>query len=108
MAPQHRTFPFRWVLPLVQFLVCTAILWPVRSMLYFGGISNRSFYGNIQQIEITPEAQKAFDSTILRWETRKAAPVVLNFPVLIAQLPYIFVRSPKREWVPHGMFTDVW
>lgn len=109
MAPVNHAFPFRWVLPPVQFLVCLALLWPVRSMLFVGATeSNRLFYGPNQQIEITPDTQRAVDSVVGKWETRKAAPLVLDFPVLIAQLPYILVRSPKREWVPKGMFPDVW
>src|SRR3954464_12278990 len=35
-------------------------------------------------------------------------PLLLNFPVLIAQVPYILVNSPKREWVPKGMFPETW
>lgn len=56
----------------------------------------------------TPEERRRVDSEIDLWETRKRAPVALNFPVLIVQLPYILVSPTKREWVPRGMLPDVW
>jgi hypothetical protein len=33
-------------------------------------------------------------------------PVVLNFPVTVAQVPYLLVR--RREWVPEGMLIESW
>lgn len=36
------------------------------------------------------------------------APVLLDFPVLVAQLPYILLRHPAREWVPAGMLAEDW
>jgi hypothetical protein len=35
-------------------------------------------------------------------------PVALNFPVGIAQLPYVIANPAKREWVPKGMLTETW
>src|SRR5260370_32866335 len=31
MSNQARSFPFRWVLPITQLLVCAVVLWPLRS-----------------------------------------------------------------------------
>ena len=33
-------------------------------------------------------------------------PVALNFPALIAQLPYIVAM--RREWVPNGIMRETW
>jgi len=57
---------------------------------------------------LTPEGQRRVDAVVKVWEIRKTAPLALNFPVLIAQLPYVLVNPAKREWVPKGMFPDVW
>jgi fatty acid desaturase len=41
-------------------------------------------------------------------EIRTEAPLALNFPVFVAQLPYIAVSPAKREWVPKGMPPNTW
>jgi hypothetical protein len=41
-------------------------------------------------------------------EMRMKALLVLDFPVLIAQLPYILVSPSKREWIPKEMSPRVW
>ncbi|MBI3478272.1 MAG: hypothetical protein HY010_21285 [Acidobacteria bacterium] len=37
---------------------------------------------------------------------RMRVPVVLNFPVVVAQLPYLLIR--RREWLPQGMLLGAW
>ena len=37
---------------------------------------------------------------------RMRVPVVLNFPVAVAQVPYLLVT--RREWLPHGMLIGTW
>jgi len=123
MAPQHRSFPFRWVLPIVQLVLCVVLLWPMRGFLFFevmesihsysilapktGATSDSKVIYNIV-LPTTREEQQRADSVTKLWETRKTAPMALNFPVLIVQLPYVIASPTKREWVPRGMFFDVW
>jgi hypothetical protein len=58
---------------------------------------------------LTPERQRTEDAATKLADVRTKAPLALNFPVLIAQLPYIIIVSPaKREWVPKGMPPDIW
>src|SRR5882762_1814287 len=116
------SFPFRWVLPSVQLLVCFALLWPVRQFLFLGVMQSIHSYSNMTSKSdafpdsegvyvvppATPEQQRFGDSEARFYEIRKTAPLALNFPVLIAQLPYILVSPTKREWVPKGMFPDIW
>jgi hypothetical protein len=35
-------------------------------------------------------------------------PVLLNFPVMVAELPYILSSPAKREWTPNGRLLEVW
>ena len=35
-------------------------------------------------------------------------PVLLNFPVVLAELPYILASPSKREWTPRGMLPEEW
>ena len=123
MTPHYGNPPFRWVLAFVQLVVCLGFLWPEREFLLFGLIesihsyhtptpkskaSSESKSDNVIVPPPTPEEQRQVDAATKRWETRKVAPLVLDFPVLIAQLPYILLSPAKREWVPKGMFPDVW
>src|SRR5579859_7994724 len=118
----HRGFPFRWVLPSAQLLVCLVLLWPVRQFLLFEVIQSIHSYSSSTQSDgisssegvtiivppISREAQQRADSFTKLWETRKTVPLALNFPVLIVQLPYVILSPTKTEWVPKGMFFDVW
>ena len=119
----RRSFPFRWVLPSVQLLFCFALLWPVRAFLLVGvAQSIHSYSGSVFQHTVTSdskvfnivvpaptvEEQARADALVKLLETRKLAPLTIDFPVLIPQVPYILISSTKREWVPKGMFPDVW
>jgi len=57
---------------------------------------------------VTPEMQRTDDAATKAAEIRTKAPLALNFPVLVVQLPYILVSPAKREWLPKGMSPDTW
>jgi len=80
----------------------------------------RQFYGPVQQgktqlaepqrvivlPEINPETLRglgAAEETAMR---RMRVPVILNFPVAIAQVPYMLVT--RRELLPQGMLIQEW
>ena len=50
---------------------------------------------------IDPERQREVDAAYEKALRRMRLPVVLNFPVAVAQVPYLLVT--RREWVPRGM-----
>jgi hypothetical protein len=123
MALQHGSFPFRWVLPIVQLGICVALLWPMRGFLVFEIMESLHSYSILTPktsptsdsnvvynivVPTTPEEQRQADGVTRLWEARKTAPLALNFPVLIVQLPYVILSPSKSEWVPRGMFVDVW
>ncbi len=121
MADQDRGFPFRWVLPSVQLVVCVALLWPVRGSLFFGvreSIDSYSHPTTKRKVVLdpkwlvvsptTPELQPTTDIATKLAEIRRKAPLALNLPVGIAQLPYVLVSPAKREWVPKGMLPNTW
>ena len=117
MRPQ-----LRWVLPAAQLLVCLVALWPARFHLMFGLIPANQFYGPVHQEtgqglaeqpnivlvlpKLTPERQRAIDTAYENVARRIRVPLVLNFPVLIAQVPYVLVTH--QEWIPQRMFKATW
>jgi hypothetical protein len=124
MAQQRSGFPFRWVLPSAQLLVCFVILWPVRDGLLFelsetirsyaparatgGRVAEEQRVLILPSFTLTPEEQEAHNAAVKVTELRIRAPLVLNFPVLVAQLPYVLVAPAKKEWVPKGMSAVTW
>jgi hypothetical protein len=117
---QQRSFPFRWVFPPAQFLVCFVILWPIRSFLigdllevfqsYAPAKVGSDRLADRQAViilpEVTPEQQREYDAATKSADLRMRTPLVLDFPVLVAQLPYVI--PARREWVPRGMSPETW
>ena len=120
MKEQLRTFPFRWVLPAIQLFLCFLSIWPSRYFLLFQVFqSMNSYTANQSRTEISPplsieipaltaEQQVAADRATKIEQLRMRVPVALNFPVAIAQLPYVIAIPDKREWVPQGFMTETW
>jgi hypothetical protein len=124
MAQQRRGFPFRWVLPSAQLLVCFVILWPMRDSLLFELLETVRSYAParaagrkvaeeqrvliLPSFTLTPEEEQARNAGAKVTELRIRAPIVLNFPVLVAQLPYVLVVPAKKEWVPRVMSAVTW
>jgi len=106
----------------LQLLVCLVALWPARFHLLFGLIPAKQFYAPAHQEtgqgleqqpvivlpELTPERQRAIDAAYENVARRMRVPLVLNFPVLIAQVPYVLITRREREWIPQGMFIATW
>ena len=113
-------YQLRWVLPVAQLLVCLVALWPARGHLLVDLILAKQFRAPAQQVagqlsepqrvivlpELTPERQREVDAVYEKALRRMRVPVVLNFPVAVAQVPYLLVR--RREWVPQGMLIESW
>jgi hypothetical protein len=108
---------FRRVLPIVQLLVCVISLWPSRYFVLFQFSQSLHAYallkpqqplplGNIELSTLTSQQQQEADRAARIVHLRMELPVALNFPALIAQLPYIVLI--RREWVPIGMMRIVW
>ena len=119
MVAPIRNFPFRWVLPSAQLLLCFTVLWPVRGFLLFEVSDNPScrlilkagmiFNPIVSYLVVPPPTPNDERVALARhWEIRKTVPVALNLPVLLMQLPYVILNPEKREWVPRGISFEVW
>jgi hypothetical protein len=112
-----RVLSFRRVLPIVQLLICIIALWPSRYFVWFQLSQSLQAYAlvkpqhplsriNIEIPTLNPHQQQEADSAARIEQLRMEVPVALNFPALIAQLPYLV--TIRREWVPLGMMRIVW
>jgi hypothetical protein len=117
MEERATGFSFRRVLPIIQLLVCVTSLWPSRYFVLFQFSQSLQAYAivkpqqpfplrNIEIPTLTSLQQQEADRAVRIVHLRMEVPVALNFPALIAQLPYmVFLR---REWVPIGLMRVVW
>jgi len=116
MFSPSRNTPYRWILPIGQFLVCVVILWPLRqSLLTEVRYSIHSYrhpewkaqiLNSQVKIELTAEWMREMEADTKLRNARLPIPTLLNSPVLLAELPYVLVH--KKEWVPLGMSREAW
>jgi hypothetical protein len=113
-------YQLRWMFPVAQLLVCVVALWPVRGHflvgLMFGKLLRASAQQGTGQVsepqrvinlpELTPERQREVDASYENELRYMRVPVVLNFPVAVAQVPFSLIT--RREWVPQGMLKESW
>jgi len=118
MSLAHRnSIPFRWILPIVELAICVVILWPARGTLIqqprdsvheyqkpTPQISLDRQHLEIIAIQLSPEEQRQYQLA----ERREQWAFLLNFPVLLAQLPYAILSPSKDEWIPEGMDLETW
>jgi hypothetical protein len=98
--PITRRFKFSLLLPLGQLLLCAALLWPVRVMIF------REFHIPIPHI-----IGQAMFPDYVPWETQQkllTSVTALNIPAMVIQLPYVITSPTKREWMPAGMDSRIW
>jgi hypothetical protein len=120
MATYARFLPLRWTLPIFQLSVCLLALWPMRGFLIFEVLrsveshtaakatSESETVTQIAPPPMTKERQEAADKAAKIDFLRMRVPVLLNFPVVLAELPYILASPDKREWTPRGMLPEEW
>ena len=105
----HRNTQFRWILPVAQLVVCTALLWPWRGFLaeqlratvqdHWPMRANRpAIY--IDLTEAPPKTpQQRHNKELL--ELRTTVPQLLNLPCAMLGLL-------RRDAVPRGMLPEFW
>jgi hypothetical protein len=120
MATYARLLPLRWTLPIFQLSVCLLALWPMRGFLIFElsrsieshtpakATSESETVTEIAPPPMTKEQQQAADKAAKIDFLRMRVPVLVNFPILLAELPYILASPDKREWAPRGMLPEEW
>jgi hypothetical protein len=120
MVQELRTLAFRWVLPITQLVLCVVILWPLRGAIiqqvrhsidvYWTAKTPQPRPSENQQLVIlvtdplTPQQRQTLEVL----ERREWAPMLLNLPSLLVQLPYVILNPAKQEWVPKGMDFKTW
>jgi hypothetical protein len=93
---------FAWLLPCAQLVLCAALLWPVRLIIFIE-----------LHIHLSPVIGKTMYPDYVRWAPRKdfflGSAAMLNMPAGAIQLPYAIFFSPdKTEWNPSSAESSLW
>ena len=92
---------FAWLLPAAELLLCAALLWPIR-LVVFQGLG----------IPLPHLLQQTMLPDYFHWGPKQhvllGSVTALNIPAFVVQLPYVIASSTKREWMPAGMEPRIW
>ncbi len=89
------SFPFRWVLPFGQLMVCLVLLWQARGIVAWS-------FGLRLPLPMLGTGGIDGGYAALR------AAAALNLPAGLIQLPYDIFSPSHTEWMPAGMDSTVW
>jgi hypothetical protein len=92
---RHAPFPFRWVLPFGQLMVCVVLLWQARGIVAWS-------FGLHLPLPMLGTSGLDGGHAALR------AAAALNLPAGLIQLPYDIFSPTHTEWMPAGMDSTVW
>jgi hypothetical protein len=127
MSEEYRPFPFRWILPVAQLLLCIAILWPLRGELVASVRSSTHAYRLLDESaehskvgiralypDLSPDMSN-LSAVIEEREYRDRftrlrlwGPALLNLPAMWLDLPRAIVTGARNEWAPVGMTFQYW
>ena len=114
----RRFWPDR-ILPATQLVVCLVALWPARHKLLLevkdcvricflrSPDSADKQNGHFEIPEWASPDQPTDDSPNAAGAGMRV-PLILDCPVLLAELPYVILSPDKNEWRPAGFSLDIW
>jgi len=122
MPKTQSSFAFRWLLPIVQIMVCLTVLWPWRAVLIHQVRSSVRTYRTLESsLPQAAQVGTAGSSVSVNLyadpeELRKTqalerdewVPMMLNLPSGLVQLPYVILNPSKQDWSPRGINLRTW
>ncbi len=117
MIHAHSTFAFRWLLPLIQLVLCVVAIWPLRALFIQEIKASIRAYRPLKTPPPKPLENQQFPNLVIdaqelrtfqALERREWMPMMLNLPSGLVQVPYAILSPAKQEWVPRGMVFKTW
>ena len=118
----RRAFPFRWILPIGQLVLCAFAMLPLQDRLgndlaivwhdFAGGYTMA--HAAERPAQPDPPAPKDTATTPLApsdLDPDKAQlqiPMALDLPALLVQLPYVLLNPRESVWRPRGLLLPDW
>ena len=122
MPKSQASFALRWLLPIVQLILCVTALWPWRVTLFHQIGRSLSAYqtsnpslpkaAQVDGAGASVSAHVYADPQELRTqqalELHEWVPLMLNLPSGLVQLPYAILNPAKEDWRPRGINVRTW
>ena len=122
MPKTQSYFAFRWLLPIVQIIVCLTVLWPWRAtLLHQIGSSVHAYRalesslpqathgdtaGALVSVYVYADPEESRKTQAL--ERNEWVPLMLNLPSGLVQLPYVILNPSREDWSPSGINLRTW
>src|SRR5690242_10256648 len=117
MPKSQTSFALRWLLPLVQLILCVTALWPWRvTLVHQIGRSLGAYQTLNSSLPKSAQVDGAGASvsaymyadpqelrTLQALESHEWLPLMLNLPAGLVQLPYAILNPAKEDWRPKGI-----
>lgn len=122
MSKSQASFALRWLLPIIQLILCVTALWPWRATLVHQ-------IGRSLGVYQTPKLPSLEDArgdgagasiraymyedpqelrTLQALERHEWVPLMLNVPSGLVQLPYAMLNPTNEDWRPRGLNLRTW
>lgn len=122
MPKSPASFALRWLLPIVQLILCVTALWPWRVTLthqigrafgvYETPILPSPAANQVDGTGVSISAYMYADPQELRTlqalERHEWIPLMLNLPSGLVQLPYAILNPANEDWRPRGINLRTW
>jgi len=122
MPKSQASFALRWLLPIVQLILCVTALWPWRvTLIHQIGRSLGAYRASTPSLAKASQADGAGASvsaymyadpqelrTQQALESHEWVPLMLNLPSGLVQLPYVILNPAKEDWRPRGINLRTW
>lgn len=111
--------PYRWILPVLQLVLCAMALWPYHQHLLenasvlLGGAGDTTVglappAETKEPANATPLDLAALTDPTNVDRLRVKVPLAIDLPALLAQTPYVFLSPTQAVWTPPGMTPQEW
>jgi hypothetical protein len=121
MPKSQASFALRWLLPIVQLILCVTALWPWRvTLVHQIGQSLGAYRTSSPSLSTAARRDSAVSvsaymyadpqdmRTLQALESHEWVPLLLNLPSGLVQLPYAALNPTREDWKPRGMNLRTW
>lgn len=123
MSKSQTSFALRWLLPIIQLILCVTALWPWRVMLVHQiGRALGAYEAPTLSSPAVAQGDVAAGATVSAYmyadqqqlrtqqalESHEWVPLMLNLPSGLVQLPYAILNPTREDWRPQGVNLRTW
>ncbi len=105
---QRRTIPFRWILPIIELIVCAALLWPWRGFFVMQLRATAHAHWPTTVAKPVFRLKMTVESETPGERRARTMPMIRFFTPALLNLPCALLGLAKSGSVPKGMLPQFW